>query len=277
MDQLGEHPSAHILVAEDVDINQQYLAFLLGQHGYSFDLVSSGVEAVDAFQGKTYDIILMDIQMPEMDGLEATTRIRTLERDHGLPRTPIIALTAYILPEEREFFLSKGMDGFSPKPIQGDQLHAEIQRLLPTRPPETRPAAFTASSNEPPRTTPISDPDPCLDSRPVYNLQDVKRRFMGNDKLWQTIAMGFYQEELPEYLEQIHPLLHDPDLQQTARLAHKIKGALGTLCADPARDAALTVEKAAKSGNVPETKNGLHLLLAELKRIPEAPETAKSA
>jgi PAS domain S-box-containing protein len=269
--------TAHILVAEDVDLNQQYLAFLLEQHGYSFDMVSSGVAAVHAFQGKTYDIILMDIQMPEMDGLEATTRIRTLERDHGLPRTPIIALTAYVLPEERETFLSKGMDGFSPKPIQGDQLHAEIQRLLRKRPTEAHPAVFPASSNEPPLTTPISDPDPCLDSRPAFNLQDVKTRFMGNDKLWQTIAMRFNQEELPEYLEQIHPLLHAPDLAQTARLAHKIKGALGTLCADPARDAALIVEKAAKNGNVQETKNGLHLLLAELKRIPEAPETAKLA
>ena len=273
----GAPPSAHILVAEDVDLNQQYLAFLLGHHGYSIDLVSSGVEAVHAFQSKSYDIILMDIQMPEMDGLEATTRIRTLERDQGRPRTPIIALTAYVLPEERETFLSKGMDGFSPKPIQGDQLHAEIQRLLSTRPTETRPAAFTASSNEPPLTTQISDPNPGLDSRPVYNLQDVKTRFLGNDKLWQTIALRFIQEELPEYLEQIHPLLHDPDLAQTARLSHKIKGALGTLCADPARDAALAVEKAAKSRNVPETKNGLHLLLAELKRIPAAPETAKRA
>ncbi|SMP66127.1 PAS domain S-box-containing protein [Desulfonatronum zhilinae] len=275
------HPSAHILVAEDVDLNQQYLAFILGQHGYSFDVVSSGVEAVRAFQGRAYDIILMDIQMPEMDGLEATTRIRDLERDRGMPRTPIIALTAYVLPEERKSFLSKGLDGFSPKPIQGDQLHAEIQRLLTARSAETRLFTFSTSPSESPRTPSVPDsepvPDPCIDSRPVFNLQDVKSRFLGNDKLWQKIVLRFSQEELPEYQEHIIPLLHGPDLQETARLAHKIKGALATLCADPARDAALVVETAAKSGNVLETQNGLHMLLAELKRIPEAPETAKRA
>ncbi|PTN33160.1 response regulator [Desulfonatronum sp. SC1] len=244
-----EKKTVRVLVAEDVDLNRQYLAFLLNQQGYLHDMVSSGLEAVQAFQRQTYDIILMDIQMPIMDGLEATAKIRALEREQGLPCTPIIALTAYAMPEEQETFLNSGMDGFVPKPIQGDTLQTEILRLLPVRVSTARP--------------PVSPP--------VFNLQDVKTRFLGNDKLWRTIVLRFSKEELPEYLDQIQNLLQVSDLQETARLAHKIKGALGTLCADPARKAALAVEKAAKSDNSRKTEDALRALLAELKRIPEAP------
>ncbi len=263
---------ADILVAEDVDLNRQYLAFLLEQYGYSFDLVSSGIEAVQAFQCKAYDLILMDIQMPDMDGLEATTRIRALEQERGAPRTPIIALTAYVLPEEQEHFLSKGMDGFSPKPIQGDQLHAEIQRLLTARPAKPPSPAFPASTDAPRENAPVSDPEPPRDMRPVFNPQDARARFMGNDKLWKKMVLRFYHEELPEYLEQIRALAQTPDLQETARLGHKIKGALGTLCADPAREAALAVETAAKGGDTQAARDALRRLLTELERIPEVPE-----
>ncbi len=137
-------PTIRMLVAEDDQLIQAYLSFILSGQGYKTDIVSSGREAIEAFQQNAYDMILMDIQMPEMDGLEATQRIRSIEdeRLRGVeedspamlesrhPRIPIIALTAYAMNEEREKFLASGMDGFSPKPIQAEHLLQEVERLL---------------------------------------------------------------------------------------------------------------------------------------------------
>ncbi|TVQ95973.1 MAG: response regulator [Desulfovibrionales bacterium] len=270
-----------VLVAEDVELNQQYLTFLLERQGYHFDLVSNGLAAVQAFASSTYDIILMDIQMPDMDGLEATERIRALERERNLPRTPIIALTAYAMPEEQANFLARGMDGFLPKPIQGDNLHAEMQRLLTTShqtvssAPEitlgngSKSASGTATGTASESTSESNmktDPGPS----PVFNLRDIQSRFMGNDTLWRRMVARFLQQELPEYRERLNQLIHEADLQETARLAHKIKGALGTLCAEPSHETAAALEITAKNADISATTNGMYTLLAELDRMPSA-------
>jgi CheY-like chemotaxis protein len=118
-----------VLLVEDTPINQTLETILLHRLGYEVTLANNGLEAVEAFNSSSFELILMDIQMPEMGGIEATQLIRDLEKKNGLPPTPIIAVTANALKGDRELYLASGMDGYVSKPISLEALKSEIQRL----------------------------------------------------------------------------------------------------------------------------------------------------
>ena len=131
-----------VLVAEDNAVNRMVIRGLLGKMNIEPTSVENGVEVLAAVvQNPTaYDVILMDCEMPEMDGFEATRRIRQFEREHNLDATPIVALTAHVLPEHREAVFTSGMDDYLGKPITLDQLYATFKRLaLLTVPPSKLP------------------------------------------------------------------------------------------------------------------------------------------
>ncbi|MBZ5617414.1 MAG: response regulator [Acidobacteriia bacterium] len=119
----------HILVVEDNTINQRVAERILDKLGHTWVTVSNGREALQAVDSEDFDVVLMDIQMPEMDGLEATRRIREQERNNG-GHLPIIALTANVLDGDREQFLEGGMDGYVPKPVRVSQLLEAIDDVL---------------------------------------------------------------------------------------------------------------------------------------------------
>jgi CheY-like chemotaxis protein len=119
-----------VLVVEDNQVNQALVTAQLKKLGYATQAVSSGKEALEALSTKTYDLILMDCQMPEMDGFEATIRIRDLEIGRGT-RTPIIALTANAMREDRTRCLEVGMDEYLTKPIKLDDLAKALNRWRP--------------------------------------------------------------------------------------------------------------------------------------------------
>ena len=142
----NDHPLAHVdsspltpftslgnaqrvLLVEDTPINQTLETILLNRMGYEVTLASNGLEAVEAFRSGPFDLILMDIQMPEMGGIEATQLIRQLENQEHLCTTPIIAVTANALKGDREHYLASGMDGYVSKPISIEALKSEIQRV----------------------------------------------------------------------------------------------------------------------------------------------------
>ncbi|MBY0466844.1 MAG: response regulator, partial [Burkholderiales bacterium] len=126
-------PGLVILVAEDNAVNQKLIQVILAHMGHRVTLAVNGLEAVQAVKGHQFDLILMDIQMPEMGGMEATAAIRAHETQaHPGRRTPIVALTANALKGDRETFLAAGMDGYVPKPIMLPQLKAEIERVTHT-------------------------------------------------------------------------------------------------------------------------------------------------
>ena len=124
-----------VLLVEDNLINQKLAARLLERMGCEVDIANDGVDAVDKFRRSTYDVVFMDCQMPNMDGFEATSRIRELESSPGLAgsvhRTPIIALTANILPEDRDRSFRVGMDEFLTKPVAKEQLQQALDRWSP--------------------------------------------------------------------------------------------------------------------------------------------------
>lgn len=103
---------------------------MLKEKGYKIDIAVNGLEALNYFSKMNYDLILMDIQMPEMDGIEATNRIREIENKSSKKHTPVIALTSYALQGDREKFLSLGMDEYVSKPIKMDELYSVIDKIM---------------------------------------------------------------------------------------------------------------------------------------------------
>ena len=122
-----------VLVAEDNPVNQQLILRLLEKLGHRAMVAHNGQEAVEAFSLQRFDVILMDVQMPELDGCQATAAIRDLERASGAPPTPIIALTARAMKGDRESCLAAGMNGYLTKPIRIQELQQALQELTPAR------------------------------------------------------------------------------------------------------------------------------------------------
>lgn len=122
--------SQRILLVEDTPINQTLETILLQRMGYEVSIANNGIEAIEAFSTREFDLILMDIHMPEMGGVEATEIIRTLEKNQQLKRTPIIAVTANALKGDKERYLAEGMDGYVSKPIAVEALRQEIKGLM---------------------------------------------------------------------------------------------------------------------------------------------------
>ncbi len=129
----GKTEDYHILLAEDDAINRAVADAVISSLGWRVTAVENGVEALAALDGKRYDVVLMDIQMPLMDGLEATAAIRAKERENG-GHQPIIAMTAHALKGDRERCLAGGMDGYVSKPVQVAQLREEIARVVALAP-----------------------------------------------------------------------------------------------------------------------------------------------
>jgi PAS domain S-box-containing protein len=234
-----------ILLAEDDPINRRFILTMLKEAGHRVIYAANGVEAL-ALAGKTrFDLILMDIQMPSMGGDEAARRIREREATTpGAPRTPILALTAYALPEDRERFLSQGIDECVTKPIDVDELFAAIARLSQARP---RPAA-----PQPPEAAPAVASG--------FDQAALARRFAGRFDFWGELAGEFLGRSLPAHLARIRSALEQDDLEAAGKAAHTLKGVSGTVCAGLAEDLARQAVVAAQQGDAA----GLRALLARL-------------
>ena len=123
------HRKLHILVVEDNAISQTVMRLMLGEQGHTVELAGTGTQAVALLEQRTFDLVLMDMQMPEMNGLEATGHIRDRERETGRPRTPIVALTARAQVSDRDACLEAGMDGYLTKPVHSSELSDILAEL----------------------------------------------------------------------------------------------------------------------------------------------------
>lgn len=128
--QTNDPAELRVLAAEDNSTNQLVLKTLLAQAGISPTFVVSGREALSAWDAQTWDIVLMDIQMPDMNGIEATRAIRLREQENGRPRTPIVAVTANVMVEQVAAYIAAGMDGVVPKPFEASQLFGTMEQAL---------------------------------------------------------------------------------------------------------------------------------------------------
>jgi len=274
----------NILMAEDNVINQRLAMALLEARGHRVVLASNGREAVEAFERKAFDLILMDVQMPEMDGLEATRLIREREasdcglriadcglkdeiqipnskfqnyqstiasRQSSIKRIPIIAMTAHAMKGDREKCLAEGMDDYVSKPINPEKLFKVIDKVTHGLQNEKKEAPFPPSKNN------------AGASKEVFDLSKALEVVAGKKELFQEIA-NLFLENLPLYMVQIQEGIVKGDANALEQAAHGLKGSVGNFGAKRSYEAAYLLEKLGRDGKTEEAGDVLTELEKEL-------------
>ncbi|MCF8044779.1 MAG: response regulator [Desulfarculaceae bacterium] len=238
-----------ILVVEDKETNLVVARALLNKLGFDPDSARNGEEAVEKVRSVGYDIVLMDSQMPVMDGFEATRRIRELETEGKVRSTRIIAMTANAFKQDREKCLEAGMDDFIAKPVQPKELSRIIARTRKTG-PETVSAQDTGKIevNERLETPPYAGVEE-NSGKPVFAEGEMQERFDGSEELIRTVIDSFL-EEAPDTLDRMKSALADNDADSVKNLSHALKGSAANAGAERIREAALEMEKSAGKGEI---------------------------
>ncbi len=240
----GQPPPA-ILLVEDNEINQEVALDLLRGAGLRVDLAENGLQAVEKVAQNAYDLILMDMQMPVMDGLSATRAIRAAETAH---RTPILAMTANAFSEDRQQCLAAGMDDHIAKPVNPDSLFAALIKWLPTH--QAVPTAAPAS------TQPLTgDLRQQLAGIPGLDIEAGLQAVRGREASYLRL-LGKFAETHAEDAHQIRKHLANSETETARRIAHSLKGAAGTLGMNSLQAAAAALELSLKE-NAPRSERDL--------------------
>jgi len=255
---------ARILLAEDNEINRDVALHLLSKAGYHCECVATGAQAVQAVAAGGCDLVLMDCMMPEMDGFEAATSIRTneaLQADDGPPeRVPIIALTANAMKGDRERCLAAGMDDYLSKPLKPQQLLATVEKWLASAVEGFLPCgASRAAAGR--QGSPL--PGEVLDK--VAALETVD----GNRDLLARIGSRFI-EKRGDYVGAIRGAIDHADPGELEQAAHALKGCVSNFSAERARRAASELERAGSTGDLTDVPALLRALEAELDALEPA-------
>jgi signal transduction histidine kinase/DNA-binding response OmpR family regulator/HPt (histidine-containing phosphotransfer) domain-containing protein len=245
-----------ILVAEDNLTNQTLVRLLLEQEGHEVTVVPNGRAAVTSSAARKYDVILMDVQMPEMDGFEATAAIRQRERDTGA-HVPIVAMTAHAMAGDRERCLAEGMDAYLSKPLRPEDLLATIDGLLLG--PATSREPRSDRSSQRVETTAIG---PSIDGAAL--LAD----FGGNSALMADVIRVFLSDA-PAQMETLRAAVAAGDAGAIAAAAHALKGSVGLFSKGAAYEAARTLEHAARAGELADVRARYTRILDDLSRVTE--------
>ncbi len=224
-------PNLRILLVEDDPINQKIIKLMLKEKGHIITTANNGAEAVNMYENGSYDLILMDIQMPEMDGIEATKLIRSKEiREH----IPIIALTAHALHGDRERFLAIGMDEYLSKPIDMEELYDLLERMTMGKPGDDFSSLRVGNNGE-------------------ILIREEEERIL-TAKEWPVL------DEINVKIKELIQLLAENNFSATEQIAHEIKIKANHIYADDLKDAAFKIELAARRGNFKEAVNhAIHL------------------
>ncbi len=246
--------SLRILLAEDNKVNQLLAVRMLEKRGYTVTVVADGRQAVTAYEKETFDLILMDVQMPEMNGFEATALIRQMEEESH-QHIPIIAMTARAMKEDREECFRVGMDGYVSKPFQIGELVEIIQSLIAA--PIAQEAGVSHRSLIEKETA---------TARGVLN-EPALLASVDDDRLFlRSIIDEFLEYHLSQLSEMRDAIVHQRS-EQLFEVAHSLRGALGMLCAEAACEAARRLEKSSRAGNLTEASHLLCVLEGELELL----------
>lgn len=251
------HP-LRILLAEDNPVNQLLALRLLGRMGYRADVATNGREAVAALDSRPYDVILMDVQMPEMDGLEAARQIRHRWVDGAPPR--IIAMTANALQGDRERCLAAGMSDYISKPVRLEDVARALANSAPVR-AETNPDPDGVAANVPPLDAEALDP---------RALEDM-REIVGGDGRFLANLIDAFLIDAAQQLATMHGALADNDRPTLERAAHSLKSNSATFGARALSALCREVETAARAG-VPAPRDAIAALDNEYARVARALE-----
>jgi CheY-like chemotaxis protein len=236
-----------ILLAEDNPVNQKLAIKQLEKQGHATQVAENGKLAVEAWQTGDFDLILMDMMMPEMDGLEATRRIREIElaagRNH---RIPIIAMTANAMTGDRERCLEAGMDGYVSKPVKPETLFMEMKRVLQT---DAHSATHNATQVIPPSPDrAVAAMTKTQDQAPIFDRADALSRIDGDEDLL-GILLDMFMADAPNYLAEIDNALSNQDWPRLHRAGHTLKGVFATFSAQRGENLAQQIEHSAKAAD----------------------------
>jgi CheY-like chemotaxis protein len=227
----------HILLVEDDRINQKVIHKMLYEKGHLVTTANDGVEAVTYYENGSYDVVLMDIQMPKMNGIEAMQKIDRLEG--GKHQTPMIALSAYALPGDREKFLSLGMDAYLAKPIQMEELYSLLEQVT------------SDVKSGIPENISLSE-----DGEVIFNFD----RTAGI-----TEQNAPERKELIENIKLLETKEISEDFECIGKIANKIKTISNRIDAIDIKDTAFKIELAARRGNEEEVNNSIEQIRHEFK------------
>ena len=225
--------SLRILLAEDGVINQQVAVRLLEERGHSVEVVNNGRAAVEQVAAASFDVVLMDVQMPDMDGLEATTAIRRAETLTG-GHIPIVAMTAHAMQGDRDRFLAAGMDGYVAKPVRPHELYAAVEGCA------------------------LAD---------VSFAWDAALESVGGDEAMLRELAEMFFAECPKLMQQIREHIASADGPELRRAAHTLKGAAHVFGAEAAAEAAHRLEEIGREAAFADAAEALALLEDEVARL----------
>ncbi|MFP4541531.1 MAG: PAS domain-containing protein [Opitutales bacterium] len=210
---------SRLLIVEDNSINQLVLRGMLERFGLVADTVGNGLEAIEALRLVYYDIVLMDVQMPEMDGLEATREIRRQAAGRRAAQVPIIAMTAHARPEDREACLEAGMNDYVSKPIDRMELAAALARAAGSR---HRPSNGTLPDSAP------SSSEPALEALPLLDAEGLVESLF-HDRAFCARVLADCLRQLPGERDRLRQALESGDPEPIARSLHGLKGVAKTM------------------------------------------------
>jgi CheY-like chemotaxis protein/HPt (histidine-containing phosphotransfer) domain-containing protein/two-component sensor histidine kinase len=292
-----------ILLAEDNAVNQHVAMSFLNHHGHEVTLANNGTEAIALYSENAFDLVLMDVQMPEMNGFEATAHIREFQRTHGFS-TPIIAMTAYAMQGDRQRCLDAGMDDYISKPIKSASLHAMIAKhavlasvsrdfatsaprasgtsrpglecngpgQMSPRPKSTSLSPSLSIPSTPPilATVPATESTP-MPAAPVYSRHaidwDAARQRYEDCPLVITELGHLFVNQCPELLDDIEAALKEKNVSDLMRAAHSLKGSADAIAATQVVYTATQLERMGHAGDLPGITDVVRRLRYELSEI----------
>jgi two-component system, sensor histidine kinase and response regulator len=242
----AEGPRLRVLVVDDVAVNRRIAQAKIEKLGHTVTQADGGARAVEIYGSRQFDIVFMDIQMPDVDGFEATAMIREVQARTGV-RVPVVAMTAMAMKGDREKCLAAGLDDYISKPIEAGALERILGSVSPT-------ADASPEPREPSRTVPAqvaeSNPIPFVNpsSRGAFDPQTALPRCMGEEALLHEL-LAVYLADSASYLSNLREAWKASDQTRFVRAAHKLKGAISYFCSDElAAEARWLEETAARQG-----------------------------
>jgi two-component system, sensor histidine kinase RpfC len=256
---IGEWRGLHVLVAEDNPTNQKVIAKILERAGYEAHLVNNGEEAIDALEGRSFDVIVMDINMPVMGGLEAAKLYRFMERQE--PRTPIVALTADATPETRKACDEAGIDAYITKPLEARKLLETIVSVIPGGEAHAEAAATPSLPNgdkEPKRhdEARILDPD---------TLRELEA--LGNGSSFLEDLAKVFLEDGEKLLKEMERALADRTAAELRDLAHALRGSAGNIGAVSLGDSCAKIARIGQANLMADGPAGLQEIRDEFNKV----------
>jgi two-component system sensor histidine kinase/response regulator len=242
----------HILLAEDNPVNQKLAVRLLEKRGHHVAVASTGRQALLALERASYDLVLMDVQMPEMDGIEATTIIREKEKS-SRQRQAVVAMTALVMKGDRERCMAAGMDGYLTKPIRPQELDDVLEIYVAKERIEIS----------------VATPGDLLEES---ILQDELLERIDGDRVFLAELLAIFMGDYPGQIRSAHEAVIRGDAEALQRVGHALKGALGNLAAPIAARVATELESMGRGGDIAMADVRLTELENELPRVIEALE-----